>query len=117
MRVKIVTMPETTNNLTKAIINKIIHEGHFAWRVNTAGIFDEKKNRFRTVKSTGCSDVCACIFGRLVCIEVKLGKDKLRESQRDFGKNIDKAGGIYIVVHSYQDFIIWFGATETLIRK
>ncbi|KAF2380358.1 hypothetical protein BSN82_16780, partial [Acinetobacter baylyi] len=46
----------------------------------------------------GSADISATIKGRSVKIEVKYGKDRQSQAQKDYQKAIEKAGGTYIIV-------------------
>lgn len=101
-RTKIV--PLTANNLTKAIVNFIINEGGHATRINTTGIYDPKRNVFRKNNSRGIADIIACINGKYIAIEVKIGKDKQSKYQIDFEAKIKSSGGKYWKVSSMNEF-------------
>ena len=45
----------------------------------------------------GTADIVGCICGAPVAIEIKAGKDRQRESQKDWQQAWEKAGGIYII--------------------
>jgi hypothetical protein len=40
----------------------------------------------------------------MVAIEVKIGKDRQSEAQKNYQAMIEKAGGIYWIVKSFDDF-------------
>lgn len=58
---------------------------------------------FSSVK--GIADVIACRQGRLIAIEVKVGKDKPSKDQEVFLTNIQLAGGISIVTYNLDDVV------------
>jgi hypothetical protein len=39
---------------------------------------------------------------------VKIGKDKIRESQLKVKREIEAAGGVYLIVRSFDDFLEQF---------
>jgi hypothetical protein len=43
-----------------------------------------------------------------VKIEIKYGKDRQSEAQIRYQEMIEKAGGTYLIVKSFDDFIEWF---------
>ena len=51
------------------------------------------------------ADLTAVISGKHVSIEVKAGKDKPRPDQLKVQAQIESAGGTYIFIHSFDDFL------------
>jgi len=56
----------------------------------------------------GSADISATIKGRSVKIEIKWGKDRQSEAQKEYQLSIEKALGIYIVVKTFDEFISWY---------
>lgn len=109
------TVPLTTNNLTKGIINYLDSQGHKASRINTEGQYSEQLEQWiRSGSTPGVSDVICCLkpFGILLVVEVKFGKDDLRPDQKTWLKDIQEAGGIIFVAENLGDFITFY---ETII--
>lgn len=54
----------------------------------------------------GIGDVCAVLppNGRFIAIEVKIGKDRQNEEQKEFQREMDEAGAIYFVTKTWDDF-------------
>jgi hypothetical protein len=102
--------PESANRITANIIRLInMQSGCYAFRVNNVGVWDAAKQIHRKGNTErGISDVIACIRGKMVCIEVKAGKDKESIHQQQFGANIHQAKGAYFVVRSTDLFIAHF---------
>lgn len=48
----------------------------------------------------GSADILACIGGRMVGIEAKVGRDAWRTPQRAFADALTRAGGLYILARS-----------------
>jgi hypothetical protein len=98
---------KTANGLTKLIIAWLSVQGYFGARVNTGAVFDRRKGIYRkgSGATAGMADVSAVINGRSVSIEVKIGKDKIRESQLRVKAAIEAAGGVYIIVRGFDDFL------------
>lgn len=98
----------TANDITRLVIGFLNARGHLAWRNSTMGTFDPKTKRYRTAHKSaiGSGDVVVCLKGgRYVEIEVKAGKDRLSQSQKDRQAKIIQAGGNYYVVCSAADFL------------
>ena len=98
-------MSEATN-LTNKIIDFIYSSGGYAWRASSTGIYDQKLGAYRTAAKKGVSDVLACFRGRLIAIEIKIGKDRLSDDQIGFTWNILHTGGVAIIVKDFDSFLI-----------
>lgn len=121
-RVKVVRVPGTTNNITKGIINYLASRGHFAFRVNNTGVWDEQKQLFRKTGSEGVADIIGCInsihrmpgvnflYGQFIAIEVKnkATRDRMSAAQKEFRDCTESALGIYFVAKGYEEFVQWF---------
>ena len=102
-------MSSQTNEITRSVLNFLFEKKIFAWRANTTGI-SLPDGRFRPAAKTGISDILAVLppNGRLLAIEIKTGRDRLRPEQEGFLKNIEAMGGIFLIVHNYQEFLDLF---------
>ena len=117
----------TTNALTKCVIDYITLRGFHAERINSTGAIKDKRTtstdvlgNIRTVgsvewiKSTtqsGTADISATIQGRSVKIEIKCkatGDNYQSEAQKEYQKQIENAGGVYLIVRTFEDFYNWF---------
>lgn len=58
--------------------------------------------------SNGTADISATINGRSVKIEVKVERDRQSEAQRLYQACIEQAGGIYLIVRSFEQFYEWY---------
>jgi hypothetical protein len=100
-----------TNTTTASIIVYLIANGHVAHRQNTTGVFDPTTKRFRRIaaSSKGVGDIVCCIRGGLFLeIEIKTGKDRLSPEQYLRQEKLRRAGGFYLVVKSFDDFLTQF---------
>lgn len=94
------------NELTRAIVAHIYCHGGFAGRVNSTGTYKATEGKFiKSGSREGMADVNACIKGKHVQIEVKYGSDKPRPSQLQVQKEVEAAGGIYLFVKSFDDYL------------
>lgn len=104
-----------TGSLTSAAILFLKLIGFHAWENKTVGIWDEKIKKYRKPKRSikGASDIMAVDWhGRVVCVEIKSGEDRLSADQTIFAAEIIGRGGIYLIVSQIQDLIdglIFFG--------
>ena len=100
---------KTANSLTKLIMMWFKVNGHFSGRVNTQGNYNAKLGKWVKSGSTrGMADISAVVDGRSISVEVKIGKDKVRESQLKVKAQMEKAGGVYLIVRTFEDFIEQF---------
>ena len=101
--------PETANTLTAKLIAYLRHQGQFAARINTTGIYDEQLGKYRPSGATiGVPDVISCIDGHFVGFEIKIGADKLSKQQERVSLQINTAGGFYVVTRSWADFVQFY---------
>ena len=108
---------KTANGLTQCIIDFIRLRGGQAERIAVTGRANEIKNsagRTVSVKWTkshmqvGTTDISATIGGRSVKIEVKVGRDRQSEAQRNYQLQVEAAGGIYYIARDFESFTKWF---------
>ena len=118
---------DTSNGLTRCIIDFIRLNGGQAERINTTGVPIDRRRQvtdvlghsrtignieWRTGGGTvGSADISATIRGRSVKIEVKIGKDKQSEAQRQYQQQVEQAGGIYYIARNFTDFHSWYQRT------
>lgn len=110
--------PETANRITANVIRVInMQPGCYAFRVNNVGVWDAAKGIYRKGNTVqGISDIIACVRGRMVCIEVKAGKDKMSAGQLIFSECIRQSSGIYITARSTDGFLSDFQQILTEIE-
>lgn len=95
-----------SNLLTEQVVGHILKDGWSASRINTTGIWVEEKQCFISGGGrNGFSDVCACIKGRAVAIEIKIGDDEPNKDQLDFAIEWVNAGGIYLIIKTEEQFL------------
>ena len=115
---------DTANGLTKCIVDYIRLNGGQAERINTTGIPQDTRQqvtdilgRTRTIGSVtwrtgggtrGSADISATIQGRSVKIEVKIGKDRQSDAQRQYQAAIEAAGGLYYIAKNFTEFVNWY---------
>ena len=108
---KAATMPkETANGITAAIIRVVnMRPRCVAYRVNNVGVWDAAKGVHRGGNTEkGLPDIWLCLNGRFVVIEVKAGKDRQSEEQKHRQFEIERAGGVYLLIRSKDEFLKWF---------
>jgi hypothetical protein len=117
----------TANGLTKAVLIWLELNGHWASRINTSGRYlqgpqytdvlgHKKQLPGKWIPGTtrrGTADIHAVINGRHVSIEVKIGKDRMSESQHQTQQAIEQSGGVYLIVRSFDDFMHHYRSLTT----
>jgi hypothetical protein len=98
---------KTANGLTKCIIDYIRFSGGYATRINTTGQMRQGK-WVKGTTSKGTADIHACLIGVHYSIEVKIGKDRLSEYQKDTQRKVESAGGIYMIARNFEGFVDHF---------
>ena len=118
----------SANELTKAVIKFIRLSGGQAERISVTGRTINKRTTYIDVlghrkqigsvkyipsaMTKGSADISATIRGKSVKIEIKVGKDRQSPAQAKYQAEIEKAGGIYIIIHSFDQFYQWFTTTN-----
>ena len=108
---------KSANDLKKAIIAYAKIKDFFAERQSSEGryrpgkevtnVMGQKKQlpgQWLPGQGKGKADIKALIKGRLIEIEVKHGRDKLRPEQIEYKQQIERSGGVYLVVKTWDDF-------------
>lgn len=115
---------KTANGLTRCIIDFLRFEGWQAERINCTGrMLDGRKvvkdvtGFSRTIGSVkwlptsgqrGTADISATIKGLSVKIEVKIGRDVMSDYQREYRDQVQRAGGKYWLVSSFDEFMSFY---------
>jgi hypothetical protein len=114
----------SANALTKCVIAYITFMGGQAERISSQGQYREGAKiqvgtgelahhrqlpgKWTPGQSTkGTADISSTIRGRSVKIEIKQ-KDQQSEVQKQYQAAIERAGGVYIIVRNFDDFVIWY---------
>ncbi len=94
-----------TNKLTQDALNFLLRLPNcFAWRANTTGVFDAKLGIYRPSPKKGVSDIIGLYRGQFFGIEIKTGKDRLREEQKQFIDSVQRSGGVVILAKDFEGF-------------
>ena len=65
----------------------------------------------KSSQTAGISDTICMFKGGTYFIEIKAGKDRMRESQKKFEESLNKfGGGNYVVVHTFLDFLNFYNS-------
>jgi VRR-NUC domain. len=91
------------NGLTKCVVEYIKLLGGSADRINNGAVYDPVRKTFRKGGTRrGIADIDAILRGRSLKIEVKFGKDRMSEYQKAYKADIERAGGVYLVAHTFE---------------
>lgn len=75
------------------------------------GRLQTSKEKFVTSTSRkGSSDMKLLIKGQPIYCEIKFGKDKQRPDQIKYQADVERNGGVYIIVKTFEEFLIWYVA-------
>ena len=115
---------KTANGLTKCIIDFLKLSGWQAERIAVTGRLIDNRQTYtdivgnmKTVGTTkwikssmqaGTADISAIIKGRSVKIEVKIGQDRQRPKQKEYQRQVEAAGGIYLLIKTFEQFYKWY---------
>lgn len=98
----------SANNLTKQALRILDLKGFNCWRQNNGAVWDPVKKVFRRNSSTpGISDIIGYHrkTGQFLAVEIKSGKDRLTKEQKLFLENVEKAGGMALVIRTTDDIL------------
>ncbi len=115
---------KTANGLTKCIITFLKLSSWQAERIGSSGrVIDRSKvvtnciGQTRRIGSAqwikgsgtnGTADISATISGRSVKIEVKIGHDRQSDVQKEYQRQIEAAGGVYLIAKDFYSFLQWY---------
>ena len=98
-------MQSPTNATTQQILRFLFEQGAFCWRQGASGI-PMPGGGFRPSGKVGVTDILGIFKSLALAIEVKTGKDRLSPEQEGFLASFKASGGLSMVVHSYDDFLL-----------
>lgn len=105
---------KTANGLTTCIVDYIALRGFLAERINTTGQQINTASGKKWIKGSskkGSADIHSCIQGRYVAIEIKCeatGDKYQSDDQKAYQKETEAAGGIYLIIRTFEEFYNWF---------
>ena len=56
----------------------------------------------------GSADLSATIAGQSIKVEIKIGRDKQSDAQKEYQRQVEQAGGVYIIATSFEQFHQWY---------
>jgi hypothetical protein len=115
---------DTSNGLTKCIVDFLRLQGWQAERINNMGrpvdgtkTFVDVVGNVRSVGQVtwipgtgtkGTADISATIAGQSIKIEVKMGRDRQSDEQMQYQWTVEQAGGTYVIARSFEGFLVWY---------
>ena len=93
-----------TNGITKLILDylRYVYGSSSIRRISSEGKY-RKGVGFIPSSNKGMSDIEGIIYGKFLSLEIKVGKDSIRQSQLKRKAEIEKDGGIYYLC-KWKDF-------------
>lgn len=92
----------THGDLVNEVVLALSEAGALAYKNNT-GVLRDRDGRPVRYGCVGSPDVVACVAGRFVGVECKVGRDRQRIEQRAFADATARAQGIYVLARSVDD--------------
>jgi len=91
----------THRDLVASVLLSLAPHG-LAWANNT-GALKDSTGRLVRYGLVGSPDILACIKGRMIGVECKVGRDWQKPPQKKFAAALAQADGIYIFARSVED--------------
>jgi hypothetical protein len=92
------------SEIQTSIIRYLYARGITFWRINTTGIYDVAKKKFRPSPTKGVSDILGVLpNGRFLAIEVKSAKGAVTKEQQAFIDKVNASHGLAFVARSIRD--------------
>jgi hypothetical protein len=88
----------------KQILDYLALKHVFHYR-NNSGAFKRDDGHFYRFGAAGSPDIICVIKGQYVGIEVKAPKGKQSEHQKEFQRQLEEAGGKYLLAYSLEDVV------------
>jgi Holliday junction resolvase len=99
------------NGLTKCVVDYLRLSGYFSTRLSSTGTYRADVGKYiPSQQRSGMPDVFAVVGGRAVFVEVKIGTDRLSDVQKETIADLEKAGAVIYIAHTFQGFYDWFTA-------
>ena len=93
------------SDLQKQILDYLAWKRIFHYRNNSGAFVDSQKHFYR-LGALGSPDIICVIGGQYVGIEVKAPNGKPSDHQKEFQKQLEAAGGRYVLAYSLED-VMW----------
>jgi hypothetical protein len=103
----------SANDLTKCVIDFLRLKGHYATRIQSQG---QKRGSVMTYGTTqrGTADIHICINSIHISCEIKFGKDKQSDVQKQVQQEVEQSGGIYLLIRDFEQFYKFYCEFQNL---
>ena len=99
----------TANGLTRAVVDWMTLQGHFATRLDSTGTYRADLSRYiPSQQRKGMPDVFDMVNDRAVFVEVKVGRNHLSNDQKVAIADLKRAGAAVYIDQNFQGFFDWF---------
>jgi hypothetical protein len=92
------------SEIQKQILDYLALKRIFHYRNNSGAFVDSQKHFYR-FGAVGSPDIVCVVNGQYVGIEVKAPKGRQSDHQKEFQKQLETAGGRYILAYSLEDVL------------
>lgn len=94
-------------DLQRQVLDYLSLRHIFNYRNNSGAMVSEYKGkkRFMRFGATGSPDIVMVMDGIYIGVEVKGTNGKQSDGQKVFQEELEKAGGMYLLVHSMEEFL------------
>lgn len=113
---------KNANDIEKAIEKFASLVGFLAERTKTQGrlmqasykqtamgrVQTSKEKFVPSTSRKGSSDIKIILAGQFIACEIKFGNDRQRTDQKKYQEDVERNGGIYLIVKTFEDFLIWY---------
>lgn len=93
--------------LHKVWANRISSEGRYRPGDEITDVIGQRrqmKGLWLPGMNKGLPDVITCVSGRFIGLEIKIGKDRQSQDQKDMQAGIEASEGVYLIIKTYEQF-------------
>jgi hypothetical protein len=118
---------KTANGLTKMVLAFLKYNNYLGERISVTGRYIQGKPSKLNAGETpgivreslpgkwikpsmmpGSADLHAVVRGRFLAVEVKIGHDRQSPLQKEYQRQVERNGGIYLIAKSFAQFLTEF---------
>lgn len=93
------------DDLVRSIRLYLSEIGALSIHVPTPGLVFDRNGKQIKLGKKGVLDIAACLNGRFIAIDAKIGRDKLKPDQVNYANAVTRSGGIAFAAWSVDDVI------------
>lgn len=91
------------DDLVRSIRIYLSEIGALSLKIDTPGLLYDRNRTPVKIGTKGVLDIAACLKGRFLAIDAKIGRDRLKDRQVDYANAVERAGGIAFAAWSIDD--------------